>query len=254
MSLGGVIGGGFNAFAAPLLFDTVFEYPLVLMSACLARPWGRFRFSTREQVLMLVGLTAAGAALVLAGSQGVGIPTKLILAGAVVSAFLLRDRAWIFLGLSLALALAPHSSSSPRPDIIRTERGFFGVLRVTQLNTPELGLSLLLAHGTTLHGAQAEGAGAEGAQPWSTTPRRRRSAAGVPRHPGAQTPRSRSAPSAWAPGRSPSTRGRRTPCAIFEIDSPGGAYGDMDPRQLSYIKGLRQGAPSTGCSATPDSR
>jgi hypothetical protein len=77
------------------------------------------------------------------------------LATAVVSAFLLRDRAWVFLGLSLALAFTAQQLS-PRPDIVRTERGFFGVLRVTQLNTPELGLSLLLAHGTTLHGAQAE--------------------------------------------------------------------------------------------------
>lgn len=40
MSLGGVLGGAFNAFLAPVIFSNVWEYPLVLVLACLARPWG----------------------------------------------------------------------------------------------------------------------------------------------------------------------------------------------------------------------
>src|SRR5439155_2138453 len=36
MSLGGVLGGGFNAFVAPLVFNTVVEYPAVLVLASLA--------------------------------------------------------------------------------------------------------------------------------------------------------------------------------------------------------------------------
>ena len=35
MSVGGVLGGLFNALLAPLLFTTVVEYPLVLVLACL---------------------------------------------------------------------------------------------------------------------------------------------------------------------------------------------------------------------------
>ena len=35
MALGGMLGGLFNTLAAPLLFSTVVEYPLILVLACL---------------------------------------------------------------------------------------------------------------------------------------------------------------------------------------------------------------------------
>src|SRR5262249_18470383 len=38
MSLGGVLGGLFNALVAPLVFKTAAEYPLVLVLACLLMP------------------------------------------------------------------------------------------------------------------------------------------------------------------------------------------------------------------------
>ena len=38
MSIGGVLGGLFNALVAPLLFSTVLEYPLALVLACALRP------------------------------------------------------------------------------------------------------------------------------------------------------------------------------------------------------------------------
>jgi hypothetical protein len=38
MSVGGVLGGIFNALLAPLIFDNVYEYPLMIAAACLLRP------------------------------------------------------------------------------------------------------------------------------------------------------------------------------------------------------------------------
>ena len=38
LSLGGILGGLFSAILAPLLFETIAEYPLVLLLACLLRP------------------------------------------------------------------------------------------------------------------------------------------------------------------------------------------------------------------------
>src|SRR5262249_18119858 len=38
ISLGGVLGGCFNALLAPLIFTTILEYPLMLGAACLLRP------------------------------------------------------------------------------------------------------------------------------------------------------------------------------------------------------------------------
>lgn len=38
MSLGGVLGGIFNAILAPQVFDSIMEYPLIIGAACLLRP------------------------------------------------------------------------------------------------------------------------------------------------------------------------------------------------------------------------
>jgi hypothetical protein len=38
MSVGGVVGGIFNAIIAPIVFKTVIEYPLAIFAACLLRP------------------------------------------------------------------------------------------------------------------------------------------------------------------------------------------------------------------------
>jgi hypothetical protein len=155
VSLGGVIGGGFNAFIAPLIFNNVLEYPLVLVLACLARPWGRGGLSRVQFAALIGGLTAAGGALALNEGHGLSLLVMLLLAITPVAAFFLRDQAWAFLILGAALALTSHLMA-PQPDVLRTERGFFGVLRLTRIDDPGLGYARMLAHGTTLHGAQAE--------------------------------------------------------------------------------------------------
>ena len=154
MSLGGVLGGGFNAFVAPAIFSGVFEYPLALLAAGLARPWGQPRFTRRQFVLM--GLGMAGALACLALAQGGGPKTHLawLLVLPILAAFWMRNTAPVFLVLTVTLTLGAHALA-PRENVIQAERNFFGVLRLTRLNIPGLGETWLLAHGTTLHGAQA---------------------------------------------------------------------------------------------------
>jgi hypothetical protein len=41
LAAGGALGGLFNAIVAPLLFDTVLEYPVVLVVACMVNAEGR---------------------------------------------------------------------------------------------------------------------------------------------------------------------------------------------------------------------
>jgi hypothetical protein len=43
ISVGGVLGGIFNVLLAPVLFTRIYEYPLLLGLACLARPGRRRR-------------------------------------------------------------------------------------------------------------------------------------------------------------------------------------------------------------------
>ena len=41
VAIGGMIGGLFNTLLAPTIFNTIVEYPLVIVLACLIRPWGQ---------------------------------------------------------------------------------------------------------------------------------------------------------------------------------------------------------------------
>lgn len=47
IAIGGVMGGMFNALLAPMIFDRPFEYPIVLVLACLLRPVGGSREPAR---------------------------------------------------------------------------------------------------------------------------------------------------------------------------------------------------------------
>jgi SAM-dependent methyltransferase len=82
------------------------------------------------------------------------LPVKLLLAATLVSAFLVRDRALVFVGLCVVL-VGCGAILSPRQDVILTDRSFFGVFRLIGTNVPGLGPTHLMAHGTTLHGAEA---------------------------------------------------------------------------------------------------
>ena len=42
LAVGGALGGVFNVFIAPLLFESVIEYPLMIIAACLLRPQNLF--------------------------------------------------------------------------------------------------------------------------------------------------------------------------------------------------------------------
>jgi hypothetical protein len=168
LSLGGVIGGAFNAFVAPLAFPGVWEYPLVIVLVCLARPWGEGRLQRWETALFVGGLVASAAALALAYGITNGVVKfpeqlsilnvqgpKLVFGLTVVAAFLLRDRAWLFMVLIAAAVLTPYYFF-PHDNILSRQRSFFGVLEITRGYIPGYADNVrILAHGTTLHGAQA---------------------------------------------------------------------------------------------------
>ena len=169
MSLGGVLGGAFNAFVAPVVFTTVVEYPAALVVSCLARPWriedlGR---PWRWGILAACGLLVTGAVLTahppgwlaswvlgLRPRQPGLIVTALVVAGGVL-AFSIRGSALPFAVAALIVAVG-GGRAADRVDVIHHWRGFFGSLRESRLFVPGLGGEIhLLSHGTTLHGGQA---------------------------------------------------------------------------------------------------
>jgi hypothetical protein len=152
MALGGVLGGAFNAFLAPVIFDDVWEYPLVLCLAGLARPWGKGAFGWRGWALVFAGLVCA---LVLATPEQMALTVQLALfAGAIASAFALRNRAPAFAALLALLSIGAQVAEA-RYRAIESWRSFFGVIHVGVYASPQLGPVRFMVHGSTLHGAQA---------------------------------------------------------------------------------------------------
>ena len=153
LALGGVLGGAFNAFVAPVIFNDVWEYPAVLAMACLAR-------ARTEQppyamaVAFLLGGLAAELFLFDPDVQISGLAEFALVAAACTCAFLLRGRPFAFavLGAGLAISgLAEHRIY----DVSESHRSFFGVVQIGQANVPELGAVRFMMHGSTVHGVEA---------------------------------------------------------------------------------------------------
>ena len=172
LSLGGVVGGVFNALIAPVVFNMVWEYPLVLVLVGLARPWGRATLSWTEAGLVVgaifITLTPPAALWVMRynpefraifSDTGMIQTAQIVLGGAAICAFLVRDRAILFTVILAAIAMSSQHIARGY-DWALSERSFFGVMRVARDPDRRLGGDVhVLMHGTTLHGAQARNAG-----------------------------------------------------------------------------------------------
>lgn len=155
MSVGGVVGGSFNAFVAPVLFSNVWEYPLMLVLACLARP-GAGQIQPWRWAVFAAGLVSASAAPYLLVRTGEANTTTYLLLGATaLCAFILRARMIMFFGLIAILSISAEVVGD-RVDVRQSWRSFFGVVQQSEMPVAGLkGPVRMLSHGTTLHGAQA---------------------------------------------------------------------------------------------------
>ena len=155
MAVGGVLGGSFTALLAPLLFDTVLEYPLLLVAACLLRPNPT---STARAWLLDLGLPLLllGTGLLpLLAYAHLAHPGLALIVGFYVAYGLFAYAQFArplraALALS-ALLLAGFIAAHGEDRVLVRERSFFGVHRV---EAAAGGALHLLQHGTTVHGAQ----------------------------------------------------------------------------------------------------
>lgn len=158
LSVGGVLGGLFNALLAPVLFDTPLEYPLVMVLAGVLRPGlvspSRWLQARRFDYLF----PATVAVFVLWMNQlldrnevaPAALRTALLYLPPALACYLFRYRPIRFgLGL-MALFLAGVCADPAWRHLRFVERSFFGVYRVYQE-----GPYHTLHHGTTLHGTQS---------------------------------------------------------------------------------------------------
>ncbi|HEX7377366.1 MAG TPA: fused MFS/spermidine synthase [Pirellulales bacterium] len=154
MSLGGVLGGMFNALAAPLLFNSLLEYPLAMSAACLCSPLTLWRWppNRRWLDLPLAALIGLVAAVILFQTYDREPEGPVLLCLALCCGTLGRPLA---LGCSLAamfLLVGFFDDTSSR--ILYRERNFYGVLTVHSDARDEFHY---LKHGRILHGRQRRG-------------------------------------------------------------------------------------------------
>lgn len=155
LSLGGVLGGLFNALVAPLLFSSIAEYPLVLVLACLLRP-APAQTPRLLDVALPLGVGALTLALIWSGQtlhlEPGPISIGWMFAAPLVVCYTFLERPLRF-GLGVgALMLAASAYSGVHGRTLYRARSFYGVHRVTLDPT---GSYHVLVHGDTIHGQQS---------------------------------------------------------------------------------------------------
>jgi hypothetical protein len=157
VSLGGVVGGVFNAIVAPLVFNTLAEYPAALVMAALLMPK---RDGLKSKPLFDAIYPAAVAGIMIAivfGAKLAGLdpgPLKTFLTIGIpaILCFLAVDSPTRF-GLTIAAGLLVASGLHVASDgsVAFTARSFFGVHRVI---LKDKGRIHELVNGNTIHGIE----------------------------------------------------------------------------------------------------
>lgn len=167
MSFGGVLGGCFSSLVAPQIFDTVLEYPILLLAVFLCRSdfWQAVNERRWRQgwSLIVFGLLAAGSMFeetkqILANLL-LEFPTAFSVTLAFLAIYLMfgliysakfRVAQTGLVGAGLVLVLAFHVNKFDQKTI-ETKRSFFGISSVI---AEKDGTFHILKNGTTLHGAE----------------------------------------------------------------------------------------------------
>jgi hypothetical protein len=140
ISFGGLLGGLFNGFLAPLIFSTVAEYPLAMIVAALLRPRLETKAAQRGGHYADALWPAALLCLLFAIKWWTrdhhvfsAYVTHLLIFGvaALIGLSFARRPIRFALGIA-AVMVATHSYTGAFGDVLFQERSFFGVYRAMQ--------------------------------------------------------------------------------------------------------------------------
>ncbi len=159
MSLGGVMGGIFNALLAPVLFTYTWEYTIVIiLSAFLIRPYLLKdeivkKSFLRGSVYGVIAICFISFAIVYKMAYGYVLPNFFVASLAMVLLLFCYDRRALFASM-IAFLFIIHpihdfNSFKTNSEQIFIARNFFGTIKVVDSNNTRN-----LLHGTTLHGMQ----------------------------------------------------------------------------------------------------
>lgn len=162
MSFAGMLGGMFNTFVAPFIFNGIYEYPLMIVGALLLRPGVDFTRGKALWLQMLAPLLPllAGLALYAASDDLLVYFDGLVISLLALTLVTFLVKAWpvayaLLTGAIIFLSLGLHGLSA---HTLYQERTFFGVLAVRESvltdENQQAETYHELFHGTTKHGAQ----------------------------------------------------------------------------------------------------
>ncbi len=169
MSLGGVLGGLFTALIAPIAFNAVLEYPILIIAAAFLRPSYAVNLIRLQKLIRryIIPLSLIVIALALAGlNQETPLAnaanyTLLGLFFIPIITILGRKKLSMIL-LCFALTFVSYFVVRQNQDqqLISQARSFFGVYKINMKEHSD-SVSIILAHGTTVHGVQLTAEGRE---------------------------------------------------------------------------------------------
>ncbi len=162
MSLGGVLGGASVALFAPVIFNDVFEYPLLIVTAAfLVAGTGHTKYKLKEVVIKYgLSLIAVTAALFIISKLSPPLSIGLILGLLVAifgSVYLSRKTPvslFLALGLFWIVLLNAFSVTGDNDKhLVFKERSFFGIVKVIRQES-DYGPAHMFIHGNTVHNFQ----------------------------------------------------------------------------------------------------
>jgi len=156
MSLGGVIGGALASLAAPLLFEGLLEFPLLVLAVLLCRADVRGWLGKANPLLVAAGLAIAVVPFLLA-DRGMlnqdSFPGQPVIAifiiSVVLTAFSIARPARLLVAATTAMAVAVMVATPAQ--MVERARSFFAVHSIFQTTNGE---GRYLQHGNVLHGAE----------------------------------------------------------------------------------------------------
>lgn len=155
IAVGGALGGMLNAFIAPVIFNRLLEYPIVLTLSLLFHPDLRKRLARGDLLTVLAGV--AGFILwVILRKYATGLPGVLEVALVIIFVGAAHTARFALIGCTLLLI---GSFAAPRDGEGGIyQRNFYGLVRVYERNFTmdnEKYHIRYFGHGTTLHGLQS---------------------------------------------------------------------------------------------------
>ncbi len=166
LAIGGALGGVFNTLLAPVVFNDLYEYPLLIALACLALPRTSASGSMpAPQPLHRLWLTGSIVALGVwvwfgpsllpmleghgASQQHATVLERMLFVGLPVFAVYLTSKRPAFFTLAMVVVLATTYGAADGSRVKYQKRTFFGVHRVM---VDPSGRFIELLHGSTVHG------------------------------------------------------------------------------------------------------